>query len=160
MFIPQLLPKQPTGLIRAVIFVGLYLILYRRLHNARHPIRYGTAQVDGLMTPSLITGLIGCAPLFAISVMQRIVLILCRIIFLPVPFVVIHTILSPWYRQAPRPNMPRNALHMACSHLLVSWLRCGSRHRLLAWWLSLRRRLAQVLQQRQQYCRRVELSDS
>ncbi|GAM36181.1 hypothetical protein TCE0_018r05072 [Talaromyces pinophilus] len=93
--------------IRAVIFVGLYLILLLSFTQCALVLYlYGTAQVDGLMTPSLIIGLIAS--------------------FLSVPFVVIHTILSWQYRQAPRLNMPRNALHMACSHLprvmVAMWL--------------------------------------
>ncbi|KAF5015096.1 hypothetical protein F66182_13689, partial [Fusarium sp. NRRL 66182] len=93
--------------IRAVIFVGLYLILLLSLtQSALVLYLYGTAQVDGLMTPSLIIGLIAA--------------------FLSVPFVVIHTILSWQYRRAPGLNMPRNALHMACSHLprvmVAMWL--------------------------------------
>ncbi|EED18019.1 hypothetical protein TSTA_117910 [Talaromyces stipitatus ATCC 10500] len=93
--------------IRAVIFVGLYLILLLSFTQCALVLYlYGTSQVDGLMTPSLIIGLIAS--------------------FLSVPFVVIHTILSWQYRRAPGLNMPRNALHMACSHLprimVAMWL--------------------------------------
>ncbi|EEA24293.1 hypothetical protein TMatcc_007378 [Talaromyces marneffei ATCC 18224] len=93
--------------IRSVIFVGLYLILLLSFTQCALVLYlYGTAQVDGLMMPSLIIGLIAS--------------------FLSVPFVVVHTILSWQFRRAPELNMPRNVLHMAFSHLprimVAMWL--------------------------------------
>ncbi|OKL64007.1 hypothetical protein UA08_00352 [Talaromyces atroroseus] len=93
--------------IRAVILVGLYLILSLSFTQCALVLYlYGSAQVDDLETPSLIIGLVAS--------------------FLSVPFVVIHTILSWQYRRVPGLNMPRNALHMACSHLprimVAMWL--------------------------------------
>lgn len=45
--------------VRAVIFVGLYLILSLSFTQCALVLYlYGTAQIDGLMTPSLIIGLI------------------------------------------------------------------------------------------------------
>lgn len=49
--------------IRSVIFVGLYLILLLSFTQCALVLYlYGTAQVDGLMMPSLIIGLIAVSP--------------------------------------------------------------------------------------------------
>lgn len=54
--------------IRAVIFVGLYLILLLSFTQCALVLYlYGTAQVDGLMTPSLIIGLIAVRPYLSVQ---------------------------------------------------------------------------------------------
>ncbi|QKX61200.1 uncharacterized protein TRUGW13939_08347 [Talaromyces rugulosus] len=93
--------------IRRVIFFGLHLMLLQSLTQCVCVLYlYGTQKVDESMTPSLIIGLVAS--------------------FLSVPFVILHTILSWQYRKIPSLNIPRNALHIACSHLprvmIVMWL--------------------------------------
>ncbi|CRG87321.1 hypothetical protein PISL3812_04338 [Talaromyces islandicus] len=93
--------------LRRVICVGLHLMLLQSLTQCVCVLYlYGTQKVDESMTPSLVIGLIAS--------------------FLTVPFVILHTILSWQYRKIPGLNIPRNALHIACSHLprvmIVMWL--------------------------------------
>lgn len=51
-----------------MIFVGLYLILLLSFTQCALVLYlYGTAQVDGLMTPSLIIGLIAVRPYLSVQ---------------------------------------------------------------------------------------------
>lgn len=65
--------------IRAVVFVGLYLIVFLSLTQCALVLYlYGTAQVDGLMTPSLIISLIAVS-LF-LSYLASVGLMVCGLV--------------------------------------------------------------------------------